>query len=65
MHVHLDHDDCIESVILRGPTKTVKQFAESVISERGVRHGQLNLVPVDSGHAAKHTHRHLHFHPTT
>lgn len=65
MHVHLDHDDCIESVILRGPTKTVKQFAESVISERGVRHGQLNLIPVEAGRAGTHTHRHSHFHPTT
>ena len=65
MHVHLDHDDCIESVILRGPTKNVQQFAESVITERGVRHGQLNLIPVDAGHPGKHTHKHLHLHPTT
>ncbi|MFN6960810.1 MAG: nickel-responsive transcriptional regulator NikR [Rhodocyclaceae bacterium] len=47
MHVHLDHDDCMESVILRGPTSTVREFANAMIAERGVRHGQINIVSVD------------------
>lgn len=47
MHAHLDHENCIESVILRGPTKEVRRFAEAISAERGVRHGSINLVPVD------------------
>jgi CopG family nickel-responsive transcriptional regulator len=35
-------------------------FADAVIAERGVRHGGLNLVPVDVGAAA---HRHVHVRP--
>ncbi|MBS4095869.1 MAG: nickel-responsive transcriptional regulator NikR [Sulfuricella sp.] len=65
MHVHLDHDNCLETVILRGPTAQVRSFAESLIAERGVRHGQFNLVPVD--HDVQHHHHgeHVHSHPKT
>ena len=43
-HVHLDHDNCLETVMLRGATKAVQQFSDALIAERGVRHGQpLNL----------------------
>jgi CopG family transcriptional regulator, nickel-responsive regulator len=54
-HVHLDHESCLEVVVLRGPTKDVRHFAEHVIAERGVRHGQLVLVPVEIG-ADAHAH---------
>ena len=68
MHVHLDHDHCLETVILKGPTAAVRGFASAITAERGVRHGQLNLVTVDTGdtHAglASHRHRgHMHLIP--
>ncbi|MBL8391902.1 MAG: nickel-responsive transcriptional regulator NikR [Candidatus Accumulibacter sp.] len=50
MHAHLDHDNCIETVFLRGPTTAVREFADALLAERGVRHGQLNVVPADIGH---------------
>ncbi|WP_413904925.1 hypothetical protein [Candidatus Skiveiella danica] len=28
MHSHLDHENCLESVILKGPDSPVRQFAE-------------------------------------
>ena len=43
-HVHLDHDNCLETVMLRGATKAVQQLSDALIAERGVRHGQLNLI---------------------
>ncbi len=57
MHVHLDHDHCLETLFLRGHTGEVREFAEKLSAERGVRHGQLNLVPVEMD-AASHTHHH-------
>jgi CopG family nickel-responsive transcriptional regulator len=54
MHAHLDHDNCLESVILKGPTAEVRGFADALVAERGVRHGSLNVVSVDvdrGGHA--------------
>lgn len=65
LHTHLDHAHCLESVILRGPTARVRQFAESLIAERGVHHGQLNLIALDAAprpEAGGHGHRHGHAH---
>ena len=74
MHAHLDHENCLESVVLRGPTAAVRSFADALIAERGVRHGQLNLidVEVDAGRAHGHGYRpagsghgHVHLKPKT
>lgn len=73
MHAHLDHDNCIESVILKGPSASVRAFADALMAERGVRHGRLNLISgdVDQG---RHSHggapgakakAHTHFRPKT
>jgi len=56
MHVHLDHDHCLEAVILRGATEEVRRFADRLSAERGVRHGQLNLIPVDAESLPPHVH---------
>jgi CopG family nickel-responsive transcriptional regulator len=64
LHAHLDHDNCLESVILRGATSAVRVFADALMAQRGVRHGQLNVVAVDVGdsHANPHEHAHPHAH---
>jgi len=56
MHVHLDHDNCLETLFLRGHTEEVRAFAEKLIAERGVRHGTLNLIPVEDEAAPHHVH---------
>lgn len=56
MHVHLDHDHCLETLFLRGDTAETRRFADLLAAERGVRHAQLNLVPVDVETAGPHTH---------
>jgi CopG family nickel-responsive transcriptional regulator len=63
LHAHLDQDSCMEVTILRGKTEKVQHFAEHVIAERGVHHGQLVLVPTDlliKPHAHEHEHGHEH-----
>ncbi len=47
LHVHLDHDNCIEALILRGRVADVRRFADSVTAQTGVRHGNLHIVPLD------------------
>jgi CopG family nickel-responsive transcriptional regulator len=69
-HAILDHDHRIETVILRGETAVVTKFAETVIAERGVRHGKFNVIPVESdshthSHAPGEGHRHSHVRPRT
>lgn len=62
MHVHLDHDSCLEVAVLRGAAGEVQALSDGVTTQRGVRHGHLHLVParVDElthGHGeARHAH---------
>jgi CopG family nickel-responsive transcriptional regulator len=43
MHVHLDHDNCLEVLALRGRAKELRQLAERLIGMKGVKHGKLVL----------------------
>ena len=65
MHAHLDHDNCIESVILQGSTAAVTQLADSIIAEKGVRHGKINLIPVEVKSSYLKPRRHIHMRPDT
>ncbi len=40
MHVHLDHHNCLEVVLLKGKAKDIQRLADSLIAVRGVKHGQ-------------------------
>lgn len=61
LHVHLDHENCMEVAVLQGETATVRRFADGVIAETGVRHGNLSAVPVETRVAGKHAyHHHTH-----
>jgi len=67
LHVHLDHESCMEVTVLKGRTRDVQTFADHVIAERGVRHGRVFIVPVELGnevhaHADAPAHRHSHAH---
>jgi CopG family nickel-responsive transcriptional regulator len=67
MHVHLDHDSCLEITLLRGEVSEVKGFANVVIAERGVTHGQVSFVPVKietGSHTHGGDHAHVHTHPS-
>ena len=59
LHVHLDHESCLEVTVLKGRSADVKAFADHVIAERGVRHGHVLFMPTD-GSARAHRHGHGH-----
>jgi len=40
LHIHLDEDNCLEVLIVRGPYRRVRELAEHLISVKGVRHGK-------------------------
>jgi CopG family nickel-responsive transcriptional regulator len=41
MHVHLDHDHCLEVLVVRGRGSEIKQVADTLIGTKGVKHGKL------------------------
>jgi nickel-responsive transcriptional regulator NikR len=74
MHAHLDHDDCIETVFLCGPTPAVRDFSNLLLAERGraPRHAQSGTgrhrawpPPAFSGHWWHAARPHVHSRPKT
>jgi len=43
-HVHLDHHNCLEVVIMKGHSKELRHLADHLLSLRGVKHGQLVIT---------------------
>jgi CopG family nickel-responsive transcriptional regulator len=44
VHVHLDHDNCLEVLVVRGKAAVVKKIADELISAKGVKHGKLTVT---------------------
>ena len=44
LHVHLDHHNCLEVLVLKGPADRIKALGQKLISTKGVKHGQLGLT---------------------
>ena len=44
LHVHLDHHNCLEVLVLKGPGADVRALAERLIATRGVMFGKLSLA---------------------
>lgn len=42
-HVHMDHNNCLEVIIIRGQAGEVQQLADNLIALRGVRYGKLAM----------------------
>jgi len=63
MHMQLDHEYRLETVMLRGTTAIVTALADSICAERGVHHGHLNLVSVTEHLSHVHPHQEAHDHP--
>ncbi len=71
MHVHLDHDHCLEVIVMRGAADVLSAAAQRMLATRGVKHGGLEIV-TDQARARSddppphvhehdgHTHTHAH-----
>ena len=59
-HAHLDHDSCLEVLIVHGKSAKVEQFADRLIGLKGVQHGR--LVMTVPAHAIEHSHENGHKH---
>jgi CopG family transcriptional regulator, nickel-responsive regulator len=44
LHVHLDHHNCLEVIVVKGMAKNVQKIADGLISTKGVKHGYLTLT---------------------
>jgi CopG family nickel-responsive transcriptional regulator len=49
LHVHLDHDNCLEVLIVKGKVRDVQKIADVLISTKGVKHGRLTITSSGAG----------------
>lgn len=65
-HAHLDHESCLEVLIVHGKSAEVEQFADRLMGLKGVQHGRLvKTVPahgMDTGRKTAHKRAHKHPH---
>ena len=48
LHIHLGEHDCMEVIVLKGRIGQIKKVADSIISQKGVKLGKINLVPTEA-----------------
>ncbi|MBD0316145.1 MAG: nickel-responsive transcriptional regulator NikR [Nitrospiraceae bacterium] len=49
MHVHLDHDHCLEVLVVKGKGSDIRKVADALVSVKGVKHGKLTMTTTGKG----------------
>ncbi len=74
LHIHMDADTCMETIILKGEASVVKTIADMILGTKGVSHGHLTTTSTgfnafedpredtDFGPITHETHSHIHTH---
>lgn len=47
LHVHLDHDNCLEVLVVKGKAREVRRIADAILSTKGVKLGRLTITGAD------------------
>nr|WP_295876753.1 nickel-responsive transcriptional regulator NikR [uncultured Chitinophaga sp.] len=45
-HIHLDHDNCLEIIAVKGKASLLKQLANALTAAKGIIHGQLSMTKI-------------------
>jgi len=48
-HIHLDHNNCLEIIAVKGTPKEAKELADTLTSVKGVKHGTLSMSSTGKG----------------
>ena len=59
-HAHLDHDSCLEVLIVHGKSAQVEQLADRLIGLKGVQHGRLVMTAPQHALPSQKSPRHHH-----
>ena len=46
-HFHLDNDNCMEIIAVKGKAKDLTELADKLIAVKGIQHGKLSMSRVD------------------
>jgi CopG family nickel-responsive transcriptional regulator len=43
-HIHVDHHNCLEVLVLKGKTGEIKKLADNIRALKGIKHGELVIT---------------------
>ena len=43
-HIHVDHENCLEVLVLKGKTRNIQKLADNIKSLKGIKHGELVIT---------------------
>jgi CopG family nickel-responsive transcriptional regulator len=46
VHIHVDHNHCLEVIILQGRARAMVEFADRLRALKGIKHGELSMTAV-------------------
>ncbi|OPH61379.1 NAD+ synthetase [Paenibacillus ferrarius] len=59
MHIHLNHQQCLEILVVRGKVQKLRELQQRIQVLKGVGYAELSVTHVDE-HAPSHGHHHSH-----
>ena len=62
VHVHLDQENCLEVILMRGQSKTIHTIADELLGMRGVYNGKLVVTTLGAPEVGDHEHHYAHEH---
>lgn len=66
LHVHLDHNNCLEVLVVKGQGKQLQDLSDQLATVRGVKYGRLTMattgemMPSSTGDHSHKGHKHDH-----
>jgi CopG family nickel-responsive transcriptional regulator len=46
-HVHLDHDNCLETIAVKGKARKLEELSDKIIGTKGIKHGKLVMTMIE------------------
>ena len=43
-HIHIDHDNCLEVLVLKGKVRSIQRLADNIKALKGIQHGELVIT---------------------
>ena len=43
-HIHIDHDNCLEVLVLKGKTGNIQKLADNIKALKGIKHGEIVIT---------------------
>ncbi|HVJ09005.1 MAG TPA: nickel-responsive transcriptional regulator NikR [Acidisarcina sp.] len=59
-HVHLDEENCLEVILMKGRSKEIRHLADHMLSLRGVKNGKLVMTSTGEEAPGPQSRRHRH-----